>query len=37
MIAGLFDIRIKTAVPVIFLGNCVAALLIWQIWGFATG
>lgn len=37
MIAGLFDIRIKTAVPVIFLGNCVAAVLIRLIWGFATG
>ena len=37
MIAGLFDIRMKTAVPVIFLGNCVAGVLIWLIWGFATG
>ena len=37
MIAGLFDIRMKTAIPVIFLGNCVAGLLIWLIWGFATG
>ena len=37
MIAGLFDIRMKIAVPVIFLGNCVAGLLIWLIWGFATG
>lgn len=37
MIAGLFDMRIKKAVPVIFLGNIVAGLLIWLIWGFATG
>lgn len=37
MIAGLFDLRIKKAVPVIFLGNIVAGLLIWLIWGFATG
>ena len=37
MIAGLFDIRIKTAIPIIFLGNCVAGVLIWLIWGFATG
>ncbi len=37
MIAGLFDIRSKTAIPVIFLGNCVAGALIWLIWGFASG
>ena len=37
MIAGLFNIRMKTAIPVIFLGNCVAGTLIWLIWGFATG
>lgn len=37
MVAGLFDIRIKTALPVIFLGNCVAGLLVWLIWGFAMG
>jgi uncharacterized membrane protein len=37
MIAGLFDMRIKKAVPIIFLGNIVAGLLIWLIWGFATG
>ncbi len=37
MIAGLFDLRMKKAIPVIFLGNIVAGLLIWLIWGFATG
>ena len=36
MVAGLFDIRIKTALPIIFIGNCVAGLLVWLIWGFAT-
>lgn len=36
MIAGLFGIRLKHALPIIFLGNCVAGLLIWLIWGFAT-
>ena len=41
MIAGLFDIRMKTALPVIFIGNCIASFLIWlisvyapQIFGF---
>ena len=37
MIAGLLDLRIKNAIPVIFLGNIIAGLLIWLIWGFATG
>jgi len=32
MVAGLFDIRIKTALPIIFLGNCVAGLLILLFW-----
>ncbi|MDD5018399.1 MAG: small multi-drug export protein [Eubacteriales bacterium] len=36
MVAGLFDIRIRTALPIIFIGNCVAGLLVWVIWGFAT-
>ena len=36
MVAGLFDIRLKTALPIIFVGNCVAGLLVWLIWGFAT-
>jgi uncharacterized membrane protein len=36
MIAGLLDLRIKKAIPVIFLGNIIAGLLIWLIWGFAT-
>ncbi|MGI5848486.1 MAG: COG2426 family protein [Christensenellales bacterium] len=35
MIAGLFDIRLRNALPAIFLGNCVAGLCIWLIWGFA--
>ena len=37
MVAGLFDIRIKYALPIIFVGNVVAGLLVWWIWGFATG
>ena len=36
MVAGLFDIRMKTALPVIFVANCVAGVLVWLIWGFAT-
>lgn len=36
MIAGLFDIRLRRALPVIFIGNCVAGALVWLIWGFAT-
>ncbi len=36
MLAGLFDIRMRTALPIIFVGNCVAGLLVWLIWGFAT-
>ncbi len=36
MIAGLFDIRLKVALPLIFLGNCIAGGLIWLIWGFAS-
>jgi uncharacterized membrane protein len=36
MVAGLFDIRIKTALPIIFVANCVAGVLVWLIWGFAT-
>jgi len=36
MIAGLFDIRLRSAFPVIFLGNCVAGALIWLIWGFTA-
>ncbi len=36
MIAGLFDLRMRTALPLIFLGNCVAGLLVWIIWGFAV-
>lgn len=36
MIAGLFDIRLKVALPLIFLGNCVAGALIWLIWGFTS-
>ncbi len=36
MVAGLFDIRLRTALPVIFVANCVAGLLVWLIWGFAT-
>jgi len=36
MVAGLFDIRMKTALPIIFIGNCVAGILVWLIWGFAT-
>lgn len=37
MVAGLFDIRLKVALPIIFVGNVVAGLLVWLIWGFATG
>ena len=37
MVAGLFDVRIKYALPIIFFGNVVAGLLVWLIWGFATG
>ena len=37
MVAGLFDLRIKHALPIIFIGNVVAGLLVWLIWGFATG
>ncbi len=36
MVAGLFDIRMKTALPIIFVANCVAGVLVWIIWGFAT-
>lgn len=36
MVAGLFDIRIKNALPIIFVGNCVAGILVWLIWGFAS-
>ena len=36
MVAGLFDIRLRTALPVIFVANCVAGVLVWLIWGFAT-
>lgn len=36
MVAGLFDIRMKTALPIIFVGNCVAGILVWLIWGFAS-
>ena len=36
MVAGLFDIRMRTALPVIFAGNCVAGVLVWLIWGFAS-
>lgn len=36
MIAGFFDIRMRTALPVILLGNCIAGVLVWLIWGFAT-
>ena len=36
MIAGLFEIPMKIALPLIFLGNCVAGALVWMIWGFAT-
>lgn len=37
MVAGLFDIRIKYALPIIFVGNIVAGLLVWLITGFVTG
>jgi uncharacterized membrane protein len=36
MVAGLFDIRMRIALPIIFVGNCVAGALVWLIWGFAT-
>lgn len=36
MIAGLFNIRLKYALPIIFVANCVAGVLVWLIWGFAT-
>jgi uncharacterized membrane protein len=36
MVAGLFDIRMRIALPIIFVGNCVAGVLVWLIWGFAT-
>lgn len=36
MIAGFFDIRMRTALPIIFVGNCIAGLLVWMIFGFAT-
>lgn len=36
MIAGFFDIRLRAALPVIFIGNCIAGVLVWLIWGFAT-
>ena len=29
MVAGLFDLRIKHALPIIFIGNIVAGLLVW--------
>lgn len=37
MVAGLFDIRIKYALPIIFVGNIVAGLLVWRFFGFVTG
>lgn len=37
MVAGLFDIRLKYALPIIFVGNVVAGILVWLIWGFAAG
>ena len=37
MIAGFFDIRMRIALPVIFAGNCIAGLLVWLVFGFATG
>ena len=36
MIAGFFDIRMRFALPIIFVGNCIAGVLVWLIWGFAT-
>lgn len=36
MVAGLFDIRMRIALPIIFVANCVAGVLVWLIWGFAT-
>ncbi len=36
MIAGLFEIPLKKALPIIFFGNVVASALVWLIWGFAT-
>ncbi len=36
MIAGLFNIRMQHALPIIFFGNCIAGVLVWLIWGFAT-
>lgn len=36
MVAGFFDIRLRSALPVIFIGNCIAGILVWLIWGFAT-
>lgn len=36
MLAGLFEIPLKRALPIIFLGNVVASVLVWLIWGFAT-
>lgn len=36
MVAGLFDLRIKHALPIIFMGNVVAGLLVWLIWGFVA-
>ncbi len=36
MVAGLFGIRMRTALPIIFVANCVAGALVWLIWGFAT-
>ena len=36
MVAGFFDIRLRSALPVIFIGNCIAGVLVWLIWGFAT-
>ncbi len=36
MVAGLFDIRMRVALPIIFVANCVAGVLVWLIWGFAT-
>ena len=36
MVAGFFDIRLRSALAVIFIGNCIAGILVWLIWGFAT-
>lgn len=36
MVAGLFDIRMRTALPIIFVGNCVAGAFVLLIWVVAT-